>query len=53
MKTRPERDLQPVAYCVYSISCECSRSYTVETSRPRALRIWEHRHNLKQGFLEQ
>jgi hypothetical protein len=47
MKTRPERDLQQRAQCVCSVLCECG-----ETGRPLAMRFCEHRHNLKEGFLE-
>jgi hypothetical protein len=43
MKTRPERDPQQTAQCVYSIG---------ETGRPLALRLPQHRHNLKEGLLE-
>jgi hypothetical protein len=52
MKTRPERDLQQTAQCVYSSPCECGRSYIAETGRPLAVRLREHRHNLQQGLLE-
>jgi hypothetical protein len=38
--------------CVYSIPCECGRSYTGETSRPLAVWLREHRHNLEEGLLE-
>jgi predicted GIY-YIG superfamily endonuclease len=38
--------------CVYSIPCECGRSYIGETGRPLAVRLREHRHNLKQGLLD-
>jgi hypothetical protein len=51
MKTRPERDPQETAQCVYSIPCESGRSYIGETRRPLAVRLCEHRHNLK-GLLE-
>jgi predicted GIY-YIG superfamily endonuclease len=37
---------------IYSIPCECGRSYIGETSRPLAVRLREHRHNLQQGLLE-
>jgi predicted GIY-YIG superfamily endonuclease len=50
MKTRPERDLLQTAQCIYSIPCECGRSYIGETGRPLAVRLREHRHNLKEGF---
>jgi predicted GIY-YIG superfamily endonuclease len=52
MQSRPERDRQQTAQCIYSIPCECGRSYNGETSRPLAVRLREHRHNLQQGFLE-
>jgi predicted GIY-YIG superfamily endonuclease len=52
MKTRPERDPLQTAQCVYSIPCECGRSYIGETGRPLAVRFPEHRHNLKKGLLE-
>jgi hypothetical protein len=48
MKTRPGRDPQQTAQCIYSIPCECGRSYIGETGRPLAVRIREHR----QGLLE-
>jgi hypothetical protein len=52
MRTRPERDTQQMAQCVYSIPCEFGRSYIGETGRPLAMRIHELRHNLKEGLLE-
>jgi hypothetical protein len=52
MKTRPERDLQQMAQCIYSILCECGRSYIVETGRPLAMQLREHRHDHKDGLLE-
>jgi hypothetical protein len=52
MITRPQRDPQQMAQCVYSIPCECGRSYIVETGRPLAVQLHEHRHNLKEGLLE-
>jgi predicted GIY-YIG superfamily endonuclease len=52
MKTRPERDPQQTAQCIYSIPCESGRSYIGETGRSLAVRLREHRHNLKQGLLE-
>jgi hypothetical protein len=40
--------------CVYSIPCECGRSYEYigETGRPLAVRLREHKHNLREGLLE-
>jgi hypothetical protein len=52
MKTRPERDQQEKAQCIYSIVCECGRSYIVETDRPLAVRLREQRQNLKGGLPE-
>jgi hypothetical protein len=52
MKTRRERDPQQTALCVYSIPCECGRSYIGETDIPLAMRLSEHRHNLKGVLLE-
>jgi hypothetical protein len=52
MKTRPERDPLQTAHCIYSIPCECGRSYVGETSRPLAVQLREHSHSLKEGLLE-
>jgi predicted GIY-YIG superfamily endonuclease len=52
MKTRSKTDPQQTAECVYGIPCECGRSYIGETGRPLAMRLREHRHNLKEGLLE-
>jgi hypothetical protein len=52
MKTRPERDPQQTPRCVYSIPCECGRSYIGETGKPLAVRLREHKYNLKEGLLE-
>jgi predicted GIY-YIG superfamily endonuclease len=52
MKTRPERDLQQTAQCVYSIPRERGRSYTGGTRRPLAVRLPEQRRNLKEDLLE-
>jgi predicted GIY-YIG superfamily endonuclease len=52
MKTRPERDPQQTPRCVYSIPCECGRSYIGETGRPLAARLCEHRHYVREGLLE-
>jgi hypothetical protein len=51
MKTRPERDRQQAAQCIYNILCECGRSCIGETGRHLAVRLREHRHNLQQGLL--
>jgi len=37
--------------CVYSIPCECGRSYTGETGRQWTTRLREYRQNLE-GHLE-
>jgi hypothetical protein len=47
-----ERDLQEMAYCIYSIPFECDRSYISKTGRPLAMQLHEFRHNLKEGLLE-
>jgi hypothetical protein len=52
MKTRPERDPQQTAQCIYSIPCECGRSYISGTGRFLAVRLREHRHNPQKGLLE-
>jgi predicted GIY-YIG superfamily endonuclease len=52
IKTRPNTDPQRTAKCVYSIPCECGRSYTGETGRPLAVRLREHKHNFKEGLIE-
>jgi predicted GIY-YIG superfamily endonuclease len=51
-RTRPEKDPQQRAECVYSIPCECGRNYIGETDRPLAVRPREHTHNIKDGLLE-
>jgi hypothetical protein len=38
--------------CTYSIPCECGRGYIGETGRPLAVKLHEHRHNLRQVLLE-
>jgi hypothetical protein len=52
MKTRPERDLQEMAQCIYIFPCECGRSYIGETGRLLVVGLLEHRQNLKEGLLE-
>ena len=53
MKTRIERDPRQTAQCAYSIPCECGRNYIGQTDRSLAVRLREHRHNLKEkGLLE-
>jgi hypothetical protein len=52
MNTRPERDPQQKAQFVYSIPCECDRSYIGKAGRNLAVRLREHRHSLKEGLLE-
>jgi hypothetical protein len=52
MKTRSERDLQQIAQWVYSIPCECGRSYIGEIGRPLAVQLCEHKHDLNEGLLE-
>jgi hypothetical protein len=52
MKTRLERDPQQMAHCIYSISCECGRSYIGKTGRPLAVQLHEPRCNLKEHVLK-
>jgi predicted GIY-YIG superfamily endonuclease len=52
MRTRPIKAPQNIANCVYSIACECGRSYTGETRRPLVVRLCEQRQNLEEGHLE-
>jgi predicted GIY-YIG superfamily endonuclease len=51
MKTRPERVPQQTVQYVYSIPCEYGRSYISETGRPLAVRLHEHKNNLREGLL--
>jgi predicted GIY-YIG superfamily endonuclease len=51
MKTRLERDPLQTAEYICSIPRERSRSYIGETGTP-AVRLREHRHNLKESLLE-
>jgi hypothetical protein len=52
MQTKSKRDPQQTAQCVYSIPCECGRSYIGKTGRPLAVRLREYRHNLEECLLE-
>jgi hypothetical protein len=52
MKTRPKRNPQHMAECIYSIPSECGRSYIGETGRLLAVRLREHRHNSQQRLIE-
>jgi hypothetical protein len=52
MRIRPKRDPQQRAQCVYSILCDCDRSYNGEAGRLLAVWLCEHRHNFKEGLLE-
>jgi predicted GIY-YIG superfamily endonuclease len=51
-RTRPKRSPQETVNCVYSIPCQCGKSYTGETGRPWAVRLQEHRQNVEEGHLE-
>jgi hypothetical protein len=51
MKTRSKRDALQTSQCIYSIPCECGRSYIGETGRPIAVRLREHRRNLQEDLL--
>jgi predicted GIY-YIG superfamily endonuclease len=50
MRKTPKRDPQQTTR-VYNIPCECGRRYIGETSRPLTVRLREHKHNLKEGYL--
>jgi predicted GIY-YIG superfamily endonuclease len=52
MKTKPDQDPNPTAHFVYSIPCECGRKYIGEMGTPLAVRHREHKHNLREGYLE-
>jgi hypothetical protein len=51
MTTRPERDLQCTAQCIYSVPCECGTSYIGEIGRPLAVWLCE-RNSLQRGLLQ-
>jgi hypothetical protein len=53
MKTRPQRNPQQTAQCIYSILPEYGSSYTGETGRSLAARFLENKRNLKEGLLKQ
>jgi len=52
MRTRPKKFPQETVNCVYTIPCQCGRSYTGEMGRPWAVRLGEQRQNLEEGHLE-
>jgi hypothetical protein len=52
IRTRLERSPQQMAYCVYSIPCECVIRYIGETGKPLAERLRERRHHLT-GLLKE
>jgi predicted GIY-YIG superfamily endonuclease len=52
MKTGPDRNVQQMKQCVYSIPCDCGRCYIGETGRSLEIHIKEHKYNLMQGFLD-
>jgi hypothetical protein len=53
IRTRPNREVQDMRQCIYSIPCECGRCYIVETGRPFSVQIGEHMNNLKQGLMKE
>jgi hypothetical protein len=53
MNTILERDPQQMAQYISVIPYQCGRSYVGETGRPLAVQLHEHRHNLRQGLLEE
>jgi hypothetical protein len=52
MKSRPERDPLHTVKCIYSILCECGRSYIGETGRTLGVKLCKHKYNLKEGLLQ-
>jgi hypothetical protein len=52
MKSMPERDPQQTAQYIYSIPCECGRSYIGERGRPLILWLREHRYSVRVSLLE-
>jgi hypothetical protein len=52
VKTNTIREPQHTKHCIYSIPCECGRSYIGETGRPLAVRLREHKHTFREGLLD-
>jgi hypothetical protein len=52
MRITPERYLQQTAHYSFNIPRECDRRYVGKTGRPLAVRLLEHRCNLKECLLE-
>jgi hypothetical protein len=52
MKTRPERDLQQMAQCIYSIPFECGRCYIGVTGRLLIVWLHEHRQNIQESLVK-
>jgi len=52
IRTRPIRAPQQTANCVWSIPCECGRSYIGETGRMWEVRIRKHRQNWRGGHMD-
>jgi hypothetical protein len=52
MRTKVERNQQQMAQFVYSIPCECGRSYVGETGRPLVMQLHEYRHNVRECILQ-
>jgi hypothetical protein len=50
-KTKPKLDKLQRPQCVCKSACECGRSYTGERGSPVAVRLKEHKYNLKEGFV--
>jgi hypothetical protein len=48
-----QKEICKMAQCLCCIPYECGRSCIRETSRPLAVWLHEHRHNLQQGLLEE
>ena len=52
MRTRPISSPQKTVDCIYSIPCECGRSYTGETGILWPAGLGEHKENMEVGHLE-
>jgi hypothetical protein len=51
-KTKPKLEMLQKSRCVYKTPCKCGRFCVAETGRPLAVRLKEHKYNLKEGLCE-
>jgi hypothetical protein len=52
MRTRPNREVQDIRQCIYSIPCKCGRCYIREIGRQLVTRKGKLMNNLEQGLME-